>query len=1102
MYIRNTTTLFRPRKLLLSLLFFFQVFFIQAHIGTLLKLNENSFQKKAREIQQFTVKGQVVDESKKPIVGVSVIASDRIHVTETDINGRYSIVISSKISSLKFVLMGFKSKRVKVSGSAIINVQLKEKHRQLHEVVVVGYGTVDKGDVTGAIKSITTTQTMAQQASNMQNLLQARTVGVQVSSNGFEPGAPNTIRIRGIGSLTGSSEPLYVIDGIIMDSGIENLGNATSSLGDYLAPQNPISGINPYDIESIQVLKDASATAIYGARGANGVIIITTKKGKKGSGQFSFSTQTRLGQAVRNIEVLSTTTYARYQNKVFLNKGGSTQAIPFVFQKGVLFGRNTSGQLEKIKAIDWARDTYVVSSRKQYRFAVSGGGETGNYFVSATLTKSHGVIPRAASKNLDINMNFNQQVNRKFKLGMKIAGSFSDLVASKGTDGFGGANHSMIRQVILAAPLLNSTKFSENTNTSLTNYIDGPRAWTADYDDLSNDSRILGRLNMDYKWNRMFSGRLRVGVDYRRKLRNTWYGNAILRGAQVNGEATRRTLNRLRYNIDAMLNFKKKISRKHKIDGTVGMVIDKTNTMATFTSGTGFSNQSLRSNGLSFAKNTTPLQLMSEYPTILSLIGRFNYAIKNRYLFTATFRCDGSSRFSKGNRWGYFPAFSFAWKLNKERFLRKFTSLTKLKLRIGYGQVGNQSVNSYQFLQPYTKTEAYLSLGNSDNLVAVTPANLANSNLKWESQEQFNAGLDIGLIKNKITLTTDVYYKHSNDLLLNVPLGPSAGFRSFFANRGSLINKGVECSLKTTIIDKSDFRWTVHGNIAINRNKIGKLHIAPTDFGALGKVVAFEGRRVSGGNYFKQSANIFIENQPVALFFGLKTNGIIRSDEELITPGDDGIKGTADDGVLTYGGQPLEVGDVRFVDQNGDGDITSSDRTIIGNPNPDFTYGFGTTISYKKFSFDLLFNGVYGNDIANGNLMETGYANGNSKNIRSVAYEGAFDAVSNRHGTYPKIGVGSTGINYTTDFSDRIIEDGSFLRLKYVSVRYQLPLRKQCWISSAAITISGQNLLLFTNYSGFDPEVNSFSFDPLRRGIDWGAFPNQRSVSIGVNIKF
>ena len=1050
-------------------------------------------------LAQKTIQGKVVDDSNLPLPGASIIVKGTTNGAVTNIDGEFNLNIDTTPSTLVVSYIGFTTKEITISNQTQLTIVLMEDQQQLEEVVVIGYGSVDKKDVTGSIASLKPTETETQQARDLQNLIQGRAAGVQVSANGTQPGAPSSVKIRGASSLSGNSEPIYVIDGVIIDSATEDVANATSTTGAYLAPQNAISAINPNDIEDVQVLKDASATAIYGSRGANGVILITTKKGKTGKAKFNFTSQTSVGEVTRNIDVLSTLEYVQYQNDMRFALGAEQDDLPYIISPSGSIRYNDADQT-LVQGVNWADDTYKTSLITKHRLSISGGSDTGNYYISAGVTNNKGTFPRAKAEQIDFNINLNQDLSDKLKIGIKTSGSIIDLVASRGTDGFGGSNFSMVRQVILAAPIINFT--DNNQSDDITDAIDGPRAWAVDYDDLSQENRILGKVNFDYKISKTFTYRFLFGADYRTKLRTTWFGNSILRGSQSNGEATRSTLDRFRYNIDNTILFKKKISKNHRIDGTVGFLVDKLKIQTTNTTGTGFFNHVLRADGLAFAENITPLELNSEYPSIYSFIGRINYSLMNRYLFTTTFRTDGSSRFAKGNRWGYFPAFSFAWKTIEEPFMKNQNLFSDLKFRLGYGRVGNQSISSYQFLQPYNKTNAFLSLGSSDNLIAVTPANLANKDLKWESQEQYNAGIDLGLFNDRITAIVDVYEKTSNDLLLNVPLGPSAGFRSFFANQGSLTNRGIEFALSADVINKGDFKWSLFGNLSMNRNKITKLGLDPVEYGALGNVIAFEGRQISGGNEFKQPANIFIEGREIGLFFGYQTNGIIRTPNDLITPGDDGVIGTADDGNLKYGGIDLAVGDVLYVDQNGDGDITNQDRTIIGNPNPDFTYGFGTSFEYKNLSLSLLFNGVQGNDIANGNLMETAYANNTTKNIRREAYFGAFDPVTNPNGNYPRIGAGGFGVDYAPQFSDRIVEDGSFLRLSYINLAYNIPVDKINGIDSAQITISGQNLLLFTKYSGFDPEVNSFTNDPLRLGIDWGSFPNQKNLSVGLNVTF
>ena len=954
-------------------------------------------------------------------------------------------------------------------------------------MVVIGYGSVDKKDLTGSVTSIKPTEEIAEQSRGVEDIIRGQAAGVQVSNNSNEPGGSISVKIRGLSSLTTNSQPLYVVDGIIMDTATEDVNNPLSG---YNAPQGGgIAGINPEDVESIEVLKDASATAIYGSRGANGVIIITTKKGRKGNAKFNFTTSLSTGSVVRNIEVLDIEGYANYQNDVRNSLGEGDRYT--IEPNGNVLDAQT---MEELSGVNWADDTYRNAEIRKSRLSVSGGGETGDYYISGGLVRNQGTFPNALAKVIDFNININQKLNERIEFKAKIATTYTELSSSKGTDENGGANNSMVRQVILAAPILN---FADNNldEADVGDFIDGPRAWVTDFDDNADELRLLGSLNMDYKISKAFTYRLRFGGDYRKKERSLWYGTALLKGRAPNGLAGLSTLNRFRYNVDNTLMFRKRFNKNHRLNGTVGVLLDQTSIKRTRYSAADFADKSLRADGISFGAINTPLIIDSENPSIVSFIGRLNYTLFDKYLFTGTFRADGSSKFAEGNRWGYFPAVSFAWKAKEESFLKNVESLTDLKFRLGYGQVGNQNIPSYSFLTPFGATEAALSDAAGGNLIAVVPLNLANPDLTWETSIQYNAGIDFGLFDNRISGTIDTYQKTSSDLLLNVALGPTAGFSFITANQGEIVNRGLEIALKGDIISTENTRWNIFGNISFNRNKINDLgSIVPAEIGNLGVQTSFFGTQVAGGTYFKQPANIFIEGEEAGLFFGYATDGIIRTDEQLIS------EATGDP--LTYGGTALAVGDVNFVDQNGDGDINEADKTIIGNPNPDYTVGFGSSFEYKNFSLSVLFNGTFGNDLANGNLFETGYANTTTKNVRVEAYENAFNPVNNPNGLYPAVGVGGVGPNYATDFNDRMVEDGSFLRLSNVTLGYNVPVDRISFFDSLRISLSGQNLWLITDYTGFDPEVNSFGYDPTRMGIDWGSFPNQRTFTFGVNATF
>lgn len=1036
---------------------------------------------------QKTLTGSVTDNSNFPLPGASVIEKGTTNGAATNIDGVFSIDLTETPTTLVVSYIGFITKEVVISNQTNITIVLEADNQQLDEVVVIGYGSVDRKDVTGAITSIKPTDEAIVRSVGIEDIMRGQAAGVQVSNNSNEPGGSISVKIRGISSLTQNAQPLYVVDGIIMDSATEDVDNPIA--GFTPTQGGGISGINPADVESIEVLKDASATAIYGSRAANGVIIITTKKGQKGNAKFNFSSSLSTATVVRNIDVLGIQDFATYQNVWRAEQGIDPTYI--IESDGSVLDANS---LEVLEGIDWAEDTFRNAEVRKSRISASGGGENGDYYISGGMVSNQGTIPNALAKAVDFNLNLNQNLTDRLKIRFKTAATYTELSASKGTDENGGANNSLIRQIRLAAPIVN---FAENNldDEDVDDFIDGPRAWVSDYDDDSEEIRLLGSLTADYKISDAFTYRLRFGGDYRRKERSFWFGTALLKGRAPNGLAGISTLNRFRYNIDNTLMFRKRFNKNHRINGTVGVLLDQTNIKRTRYSGADFADKSLRADGISFAGTFTPLIIDSEFPSIVSFIARANYTLRNRYLFTATFRADGSSKFAKDNRWGYFPAFSLAWKVKEESFLRNSQTISDLKVRLGYGEVGNQRISSYSFLTPFGTTEAFLADAAGGNLIPVIPLNLANPDLKWETAIQYNAGLDFSLFNERLSGTVDTYYKTSSDLLLRVALGPTAGFDFLTANQGSIDNRGLELSLRGDIINNDNVKWNVFGNIAFNRNEITELgSVQPAEIGNLGFQTSFFGNQVSGGTFFKQPANIFIEGEEAGLFYGYATDGIIRSDQALLSDAT-GLP-------LTYGGIPLRVGDVNFVDQNGDGDINEQDKTIIGNPNPDYTFGFGTSFEYKNISLSMLFNGVFGNDIANGNMLELGYAGTRNRNIIGDAFTEAFDIDTNPDGTYPAIGVGGLGPNYATDFNDRQVEDGSFLRLSNVTLGYNVPVENIDFFDSIRFSLSGQNLLLISDYTGFDPEVNSFAYDPLRTGIDWGSFPNQRTFTFGVNVTF
>jgi TonB-dependent starch-binding outer membrane protein SusC len=1028
-------------------------------------------------LAQKKLTGYVYSDTNEVLQGATVKLKGTSKNSITDAKGFFELQLPKGNSIIVVSFFGYESQEVVIEEQKEVKVVLEAKVENIKEVLVIGYGEVKKKDATGSITSIKPSDDNVNQAQGIENLIQGRVAGVIVNSQSFEPGAAANIQIRGVNTLSANTQPLYVVDGIIINSGSEKEIDPLTGGNSYLSTQNGLQGINPRDIANLEILKDASATAIYGSRGSNGVILITTKKGKPGKTKFNYFVNTKIGNVTRPIDVLNSTDYALYLNQSRQLKGFAPEYI--IDNNG-----NVTNLLGKqLNGVNWSDEIFKTSVSYTHRLTASGGAENNNYFIALGHLKADGVTPNANVTQSDFSINLYNKLSQKLKLNTKLAITSTKNSGSKGTENLGGTSNSIIRQIVSGAPFSGfSGNYFGDTDNELNNSVDGPNAWINDYDDISKELRGLGAINLEYSINNFLKFKSALGVDYRKKERQIWYGTAIQRGALVNGEAGLSILDRFRYNLDNTLMFNKKFNRNHSINGTVGVIIEDTKTKSTAYQASDFPLKDLRADGISNGNVFQKVSYIETPESLISYIARVNYNLYDKFNFTGTFRSDGSSKFTKENQYSYFPSFAFAYQLNKEKFFEKFSKLNELKLRLGWGQTGNQAINPFQSLALYANTTYSDASGNG--IVGYIPAFLENDLLIWETTGQYNAGLDFSFFNKRLTATIDAYHKVTKNLLFQETIPLSSGFGTVFSNKGSLQNQGIELALSADIIKNESLTWNVFGNFSKYKNKIIDLNLAPRQFGSQA-LSAYLGNQVSNGNTFKTPANIYIEGQQAALFWGFQTNGIINTADELANA------------PVAFGQAP-QLGDVLINDQNGDGLINDSDKTIIGNPNPDFTYGFGSNLTYKDWTLNLFFNGTYGNDIANGNLLNEGYANGSPNNIRQEAYNNAW-SVTNPEGTYPRV---NYNLVDASGFTDRIIEDGSFLRLSNVTLSYRVPLAKDKVIESLDLSFAANNVLLFTNYSGYDPEVNSFSFDPLRKGLDWQSFPNQKSFTFSLNLSF
>jgi TonB-linked SusC/RagA family outer membrane protein len=1056
--------------------------------------------------QSKAITGTVIDENKMPLPGVSILIKGLNIGSFTDFDGLFSLTVPETGKTLVFSYLGYISKELVIGNKGTFNIQLEiDTNNTLEEIVVVGYGSQRKSDITGSVASVKVDDIAAAQNTTVDALLQGRAAGVQVTQNAGSPGSGVSVKIRGASSLRGNNEPLYVIDGVIISSAGEDASNASADSNSLEETQNGLNGINPRDIESIEVLKDASATAIYGSRGANGVILITTKKGKSGKTSIQSYVNTSVSEISERYDVLDALGYANYQNEALLVNGGAPR---FSISSGTIFPIADDGTVSDIAAEkhNWHDEVYKQGFSKSTGASFSGGTEKGNYYASVGYNDQGGIVENSRLQNGNFSINLNQDLSDKFSISAKLNAFYSNGNFAQDGDRAGG-QRSFVGNILRYPTLVTDGGTFDNEDG-----ISSPFSWVNDFQDTSEESRFIGSLALVYKFNiKGLKYKVQAGGNIRNKERRRFYGLTTFQGSSTNGSLSISNLQTKSYQINNLLAYNRTFNKKHRINGVIGMTYDVRDIKNTLYAVNDFSTTEFGVDQPIYGQQISrPLDVLPLESQLLSYLSRVNYSFDNKYIITGTFRADGSSKFSKENRYSYFPSFSLAWRANNEKFLKNSETINELKVRIGWGMTGNQGISAYQTFANYGP----ILYGNSDEgtNIGFVPLNVSNPNLKWETTKQLNVGLDFGLWENRLTGTLDAYDKQTDDLLLNQPLGPSSGFTSLLVNRGSLNNKGVELTLNGSLIDKNDFSIDIGGNIAFNKSKIQNLGGTPEDIYINGNIenrVFYRGQNISTGNYFRAPANIFMEGEEVGLFYGFETDGIYQEGDVLpngnlaIYDPNNNIEYDHDNDLNTptilYPNDGISAGDVRIVDQNGDGEITEADRTIIGNPNPDFVFGGYLNMNYKRFNLSVQINGVYGNEIANGNLIQLGTAEGRSANILSQAYNNAWrpDAQSN---TYPRVGYsresGSPAI------TDRIIENGSFLRISNITLGYDIPVEKTNVFSRANVYVTGMNLFTFTDYSGYNPEITNFLNNGNIVGVDWNGFPNAQTIMLGLNLKF
>ena len=787
--------------------------------------------------------------------------------------------------------------------------------------------------------------------------------------------------------------------------------------------------------------------------------------------------------------------YAMYQNSIRASAGESDryvingdQVFSFIYDQS---GNQTATVDSTPNQVhDWQDEIYDTGVSTNFGVSFSGGNEKGDYYLSAGFNDLNGLIESSSFKTQDIRLNLNYDLNDRVRIEARLSSFFSKSNFAEGGDLIGG-DQSFTQQTLTYNPII------PNDADNIEDFVDGqtisnPYSWINDFTDESRENRLIASLAIKYKFNTPgLQYEFKVGGNLRDKDRSRFYGLTTWQGANANGMLQKMKLNALTYQVNNFLRYNRNINKNHRVNAALGVTYDVRDVESSVYAVEDFVTAQLGTAQPFLGQViSTPLLLRASDQQLFSVLGRVNYTFKNKYTLTTSFRRDGVSKFAEDNKYGVFPSFAFAWRAGSEKFIRDLDLFSSLKVRAGWGAIGNHGIGPYGTLSNYGASSSLYGTSTNGTTVPLILANIANPDLTWESTEQLNFGIDFGFSNGRVSGTIDLYEKTTKDLLQQSPIPTSSGFSSILINRGSLENKGLEIGLDLALVDSGDFTLNIGGNIAFNKTEIQNLGLSPgnvlVDNGdgtySTEKRAHYFGRQPSRGNSIKFPVNIFMEGEEVALFYGWKTDGIFQTGDQM----------------YTINGAMSQPGDIKVLDLNGDGQVNLDDRTVIGNPNPDFIYGINLDFSYKALSISALFNGVSGNEIVNGNLYRMGWAEGTYRNVLSEAYHNRWTE-SNPTNDYPRLGYSS---NLFGALMDRVIEDGTYLRLNNITVSYDVPTDSVSFIESANVYVTGQNLFTWTDYSGYDPEITTFLYDGLIQGTDWNNKPNSQSFLVGINLNF
>ena len=1002
--------------------------------------------------QQVTISGQVLDEKSEPLIGATINIEGTTNAVITDLEGKFTIKV---LPSEKLVIsyLGYKPKTIAIGKNRRFDIILDPSVTEMDEVVVVGYGSQRKSDIATAVASVNIKDIVNSSSTQTLQALQGKISGVQIIPTDGSFSSGMTFRIRGVNSVTGGTQPLFVIDGVPMPT--QQITNE-----DTETVNNPLLGLNPNDIESMEILKDAAAAAIYGAKGANGVVIITTKRGTASTKpKFTFSLTGGLDMNPHiPLEVLSPEEYA----KKMLDYGTYDSPNLINFWQNVVDNKGWNDP----SVHKWMDEITQVAKKYETNASISGGTKGTTYMLSLGYLNNTGIIKRSAFDRFTSRLNLNQEVNSKINIGINLSYSTSkdkNPVSDWSQSG-------VILNALQISPFLFYPGLADIMNYSNINIMSPLVA--VDQVDINNRySELNGNIYFNYKILKDLT--FSTSASYRQysmdqnKLwgSDTWYGQSE-RGRM---EISNREENSWVY--EARLQYAKSI-KKHSFSLMGAFEASKWSMKDVYNKATNFEDMAVGIWGIDKGLVTYAPKYMYDSSQMVSFISRGTYTFDNKYVLNASLRVDGSSKFGANNKYGYFPAVSVAWRASEEEFIKKYDFISNLRVRTSFGMTGNNQIPSYQSLSQLENNKVVMN----GNMVEIGryPSNVTNDDLKWESQKQYNVGFDFGVLDNRFSITADFYYKRIDDMLLQVNIPSTSGYTKAWKNAGSMENKGMEFAINANWF-QGDFSWSTDFNISFYKNKILSLD--------KGQYQQFYDRGINA----KITSDVLLRvGMPVGIYYGYISDGTYNNDTEIING---------------YPGPNLGLGQLKVVDVNKDGVIDSNDRTPIADVNPKHTGGIGNTFSYKGFDLYAFFRWSYGNDVVNGNayyLVGTTSIN----NILKSVYKDVWSTKTPEN-NYPLYGRGTWGESVLR--SD-LVEDGSFLRLQTLSLGYNFPTKvtRKMGLSKMRVAVTGTNLWLWTRYSGFDPEANTGygTVARLAPGLDMSPYPRPRSFSLSIELGF